>query len=333
MQRVQPRQHILGRTFLPFFAAALVALADPAVAQTYPAKTVRLVVPYPPGGTADTIGRAVGQKLSELWGQPIVVDNRPGAATAIGAELVARSAPDGYTLLVAANQTLAINQNLFRKLGYDPARDFALVRGLAAAKHILIVHASVPARSLAELISYVKANENKLSYGSIGNASPSHLNMELFKNMAGLSIVHVPYKGGAPAMTDIVGGHVQMMLINIWISLPHIKAGRLKAIAIASDVRSPLMPDMPTFAEGGLAGFESNTWWGLVAPASTARPIVNRISADAAAVVNLPEIRDQKLAGEGLDPFALDPEQFARLVKRDTEKFARLIRQTGATAD
>ena len=333
MQRSQPCQHVIGRTFLPYLAAALAALAVPVVAQTYPAKTVRLVVPYPPGGTADTVARAVGQKLSELWGHSLVVDNRPGAATAIGAELVARSTPDGHTLLVAANQTLAINQNLFRNLGYNPARDFVLLGGLAAAKHILIVHASVPARSLVELISYAKANENKLSYGSIGNASPSHLNMELFKTMAGLSIVHVPYKGGAPAMTDIVGGHVQMMLINIWISLPHIKAGRLKVIAIASDARSPLIRGTPTFAEAGLAGFESNTWWGLVAPVGTARPIVDKISADVAAVVNLPEIRDQKLLGAGLEPFAPDPKQFARIVKRDTEKFARLIRQTGATAD
>ncbi len=331
MQRVRQRQRFLGRAVL--LAAALAALAGPLVAQTYPTKIVRLVVPYPPGGTADVMGRAVGQKLSELWGQPVVIDNRPGAATAIGAEHVARSAPDGYTLLIAANQTLAINQTLFPKLSYDPARDFVLVRGLFAAKHILIVHPSVPARSLAELISYVKANENKLSYASIGNASPSHLNMELFKNMAGLSIVHVPYKGGAPAMTALVGGQVQMLLINIWISLPLIKAGRLRAIAFANDERSSLLPDTPTFAEAGLAGFESNTWWGLVAPAGTPRAIVSRISAEVAAVMRLPEIRDRKLASEGLDPFALDPEQFADLVKRDTEKFARLIRQTGATAD
>ena len=331
MQRVRQRQRFLRRSVL--LAAALAALAGPLVAQTYPAKVVRLAVPYPPGGTADVMGRAVGQKLSELWGQPVVIDNRPGAATAIGAEHVARSAPDGYALLVAANQTLAINQTLFPKLSYDPARDFVLVRGLFAAKHILIVHSSVPARSLSELISYVKANENKLSYASIGNASPSHLNMELFKNMAGLSIVHVPYKGGAPAMTALVGGQVQMMLINIWISLPLIKAGRLRAIAFANDVRSSLLPETPTFAEAGLAGFESNTWWGLVAPAGTPRAIISRISADVATVMHLPEIRDQKLASEGLEPFALDPEQFANLVKRDTEKFARLIRQTGATAD
>ena len=312
---------------------AAAALAAPAVAQNFPAKPVRLVIPFAPGGATDAIGRAVAQKLSERWDQPVVVDNSPGAATSIAAELVAKSAADGYTLLLAANETLAINPGLFAKLSYDPVRDFALVRGLFAGKHILLVNPSVPANSLAELVAHLKANPDKLSYGSSGNGSPAHLNMELFKSIANVSAVHVPYKGAAPAMTDLLGGRVQLMLINIAISMPHLKSGRLKTLAIASDARSPVMPDLPTFAERGFLGFESFAWFGLVAPAGTPRAIVERIGADAAAAVNSPDIRDQKLTEQGLEAFALTPEQFSGLVARETEKYARLIRQTGAKAD
>jgi tripartite-type tricarboxylate transporter receptor subunit TctC len=312
---------------------AVAALAGPASAQTFPAKPVRLVIPFAPGGATDTIGRAVAQKLSERWSQPVVVDNRPGAATSIAAEYVAKSPADGYTLLLAANETLAINPSLFTRLSYDPVRDFAMVRGLFAAKHILLVHPSVPANSLGELVAYMKANPDKLSYASSGNGSPAHLNMELFKTMAGVSALHVPYKGAAPAMTELLGGGVQLMLINIAISRPHLKSGRLKTLAIASDTRSPVMPDLPTFAESGYPGFDSFAWFGLVAPAGTPRTIVERIGTDAAAALSSPDIRDQKLVDQGLEPFALTPEQFAALVARESEKYARMVRQTGAKAD
>lgn len=336
MHACDPNSTMRPRRLLPCLALALAVLLgqpDPAAAQAFPSKPVRIVVPFSAGGASDTMGRAIGQKLAETWGQPVVIENRPGAATSIAAQYVARSAPDGHTLLLAANETLTINQSLFRKLSYDPARDFAMVRGLFAARHILVVHDSVPARTLGDLVGFAKANPEKLAYGSSGNGATSHLNMELFKSLSGAPIAHVPYKGAAPAMTDLASGQVQMMLINISISLPHIKAGRLRALGIAGHVRSPVMPDLPTFAESGFAGFESLAWFGLVAPAGTPRPVIDRISADSAAAVNLPEIREQRLTNQGLEPFTLDPDQFARLVSSDTEKFARLIRQTGATAD
>jgi tripartite-type tricarboxylate transporter receptor subunit TctC len=302
-------------------------------AQSFPERPVRLVIPFAPGAATDTMGRVVAQKLSELWNQPVVVENRPGGATGIAAQYVARAAPDGYTLLMAANETLAINQSLFRTLGYDPAADFALVRGLFAAHHILLVHPSLPAKTLPELVAYLKANPDKVSYGSPGNGSTSHLNMELFKSMAGVSVAHIPYKGAAPAMTDLLGGRIQMMLINMAISMPHLKAGRLNALAVAAASRSALMPDLPTFAESGFPSFDSNAWFGLVAPAATPRAIIEKISSDALAVVSSPEIRERTFAAQGLEAFPLAPDQFAAQVKRDTEKFSRLIKAAGVTVD
>jgi len=314
-------------------ALTLGAAALPASAQSFPSKPVRLVIPFATGGAADGMGRVVAQKLSEMWGQPVVVENRSGAATAIAAEHVAKSAPDGHTLLLAANETLAINQSLFRKLSYDPARDLIPVRGLFIAKHLLVVHPSVPAKNLAELVAHLKANPDKVSYGSPGNASTSHLNMEAFKALAGVSALHVPYKGAGPAMADLLGGRVQMMLINVAVSRPHIRAGKLAAMAVAGDTRSAAMPDLPTFAEAGYKGFESNAWFGLAVPAGTPRAVIDRISTDAATAVNTPEIRDQKFAEQGLEAYPLNPEQFAAQVRLETEKFARLIRQAGVTVD
>jgi tripartite-type tricarboxylate transporter receptor subunit TctC len=314
-------------------ALCIAALCQPAIAQSFPSKPVRLVIPFSPGGAADTMGRIIAQKLSDAWGQPVVVDNRPGGATAIAAAFVANSTADGYTLLMAANETLAINQSLFPKLSYNPDRDFSLVRGLFIAKHLLLVHPSLPARNLPELVALLKANPDKYSYGSAGNASTSHLNMEAFKALAGISALHVPYKGAAPAMTDLVAGRVQMMLINISLARPYMNSGRLKGLALAGNTRSLALPDVPTFAEAEFKTFESHAWFGLVAPAATPQAVINKIGDSAAAVVNLPEIRDQKFAEQGLETYALTPAQLAAQVKLESEKFAKLIRQGGITAD
>lgn len=305
----------------------------PAAAQTFPSRPVRLVIPFTPGGGADALGRLVAQKLAETWGHPVVVENRPGGATAIAAEFVAKSAPDGHTLLFAATETLAINPSLFPKLQYDPVRDFAMICGLFAGQHVLLVHPSVPAKTVSELVAYLKANPDKLSYGSPGNGSPSHLNMEHFKSIAGVSVQHIPYKGAAPATIDLLGGRIQMMLLNLALALPYQGNEKLKLLAVASETRSPLLPNLPTIAEGGYDGFESFFWFGLVAPAATPRAIIDKIGADAAAAVNLPEIREQKLAQQGVEAYTLGPEQFAARVRRDAAKFSRLIRQVGIAPD
>ncbi len=313
--------------------AVLACAAPLAAAQAFPATTVRFVVPFAPGGGADAVGRMVSQKLAERWGQPVVVENRPGGATGIAAEFVAKSAPDGHTLLMAANETMAINPSLFRKLAYDPARDFTPVSGLVAGRHVLLVHPSVPAKNVAELVAHLKANPGRLSYGSPGNGSTSHLNMEAFKSMAGVDMQHVPYKGAAPAMTDLLGGRIQAILINLALAMPHHAGGKLNILAVASETRSPVMPQMPTVAEAGYKGFESLFWFGLVAPAATPKAVVDKISADAQWAVNLPEIRDQKLAQQGIEAWAQGPEPFAAQIRRETERFSQLIKRLAVTAD
>ena len=319
--------------FIRFVAFAL-ALIGPAVhAQTtYPAKPVRFVVPFPAGGTTDILARAVAQKLSETWGQQVIVDNRPGAAGNIGSELVARSAPDGYTLLMGTVGTHAINQSLYEKLPYDPVKDFTPVVLVAGVPNVLVVNPSVPAQSVAELIAYAKANPGKLNFASSGSGTSIHLSGELFKVLTGVQITHVPYKGSAPALTDLMGGQVQLMFDNLPSSLAFVKAGKLRALAVTSTTRAAALPDVPTMVEAGVSGFEASSWFGMLAPTGTPRDIVLRINAEVAKWLATPEARE-KLAGQGAIVAGGAPEDFARHIASESAKWARVVKASGAKVE
>src|SRR4030095_5020494 len=277
----------------------VLALVSPlACAQTYPTKPIRLVVPFPPGGATDILARDVAQKLSDAWGQSFVVDNRPGAGGNIGSELVAKAAPDGYTLEMGTVGTHAINASLYAKMPYDHVKDFVPVILVAGVPNVLVVNPSVPVNSVAELIAYAKANPGKLNFASSGNGTSIHLSGELFKVMAGVQITHVPYKGSAPALQDLLGGQVQLMFDNLPPSLPQIKAGKLKALAVTSTTRAAALPDVPTMAESGLPGFEASSWFGVLAPAGTPPAIVAKLNAEIGKWLASPEAKE-KLAKQG----------------------------------
>ena len=265
-------------------------------AQTYPTKPIRIVVPFPAGGTTDVLARAAAQKLTESLGQPAVVDNRPGAGGNIGAELVAKSPPDGYTLLMGTVGTHAINPSLYPKMPYDHVKDFAPVILVAGVPNVLVINPALPVNSVQELIAYAKANPGKLNFASSGNGTSIHLSGELFKTMAGVQMTHVPYKGSAPALQDLVGGQVQLMFDNLPSSLALIKGGKLKALAVTSSARAAALPDVPTLAESGLPGFEASSWFGLLAPAGTPQPIILKVNGDVAKWLASPEAKEKLLA-------------------------------------
>jgi tripartite-type tricarboxylate transporter receptor subunit TctC len=312
--------------FLCILPAAF-AIALPAAAQdTYPSKPVRIVVPYPAGGVADLLPRTVGAKLSEKWKQPVVVENKPGASGNIGMAEGARAEADGYTMVLAPTGNLTVNQFLFRELPFDVAKDFAPVTVLATSPNVLVVHPSVPAKTFKELIAYAKANPGKLNFSSPGSGSGAHLAGELLNVEAGIKSVHVPYKGMAPAVTDLVGGQVQMMFAGISTALPHIRAGRLVPLAIASPQRSPQLPDVPTVAESGFPGFDVTSWYGIVVRAGTPPAIVKKLHADMAEALAAPDVKE-KLAGLGLDPLGNPPEDFARMISAESRKWSEIVRK------
>src|SRR4051812_17747721 len=259
-----------------FVALLLACFAGTGFCQTYPAKPVRIVVPFPPAGAADLLTRALGKRLNETWGQPVVADNRPGAGGNIGAEAVAKSAPDGYTVLMAAVTTHAVSMSLYSKLGYDLEKDLAPVSLVANVPHILVAHPSVPGKNLGEVIAFLKAQGGKVNFASQGNGTLSHLEYELMKSMGGFSANHIPYKGSAPAMTDLLAGTVTLFFDSIPSSLPQVRAGKLRGIAVASSQRSPVLPDLPTVSEGGLTGFAADSWFGIMVPTGTPRDIVTK---------------------------------------------------------
>src|SRR5688572_3064346 len=264
-------------------ASTTAALCSPAVAQTaYPPKSLRFVVPFPPGGPLDIVARVIAQDLNRGWGQAVLVDNRPGAGGNIGADVVAKSAPDGYTILMGAVSTHAINVWLYSKLPYDPIRDFAPITLVTSVPNVLVVHPSVPVRNVQQLIALAKARPGQLNFASGSTGSAGHLAGELFKTMAGADMVHIPYKGAAPAVTDLVAGHVSLMFDNMASALPNIKAGRVRALAVTTAQRSPFLPDIPTISEAGLRGFDIGTWFGIFAPAGTPRDVVMRLNAEIA---------------------------------------------------
>lgn len=310
----------------------LATLASAASAQTYPTKPIRMVVPFPAGGTTDILARAVAPKLNEAWGQQVVVDNRPGAGGNIGSELVAKSAPDGYTLEMGTVGTHAINASLYAKMPYDHVRDFVPVILVAGVPNVLVVHPSVPVNSVAELIAYAKANPGKLNFASSGSGTSIHLAGELFKVMAGVQMTHVPYKGSAPAVQDLLGGQVQLMFDNLPSSLPHIKAGKLRALAVTSAQRAPALPDVPTVAEAVLPGFEASSWFGVLAPAGTPAAIVAKLNAEIAKWLASPEAKE-KLLSQGANAAGGPPEDFAKHIASETAKWAKVVKESGAKVD
>jgi tripartite-type tricarboxylate transporter receptor subunit TctC len=303
------------------------ALPLAATAQdTYPSKLVRIVVPYPAGGVADLLPRTVGQKLAEKWKQPVVVENKPGASGNIGMAEGARAEPDGYTLVLAPTGNLTVNQFLFRDMPFDVARDFTPVTVLATSPNVLVVHPSVPAKTFREFIAYAKANPGKLNFSSPGSGSGAHLAGELLNVEAGIKTVHVPYKGMAPAVSDLVGGQVQMMFAGISTALQHIRGGRLVALAIASPQRSAQLPDVPTVAESGLPGFDVTSWYGIVVRSGTPPAIVKKLHADMAEALAADDVRG-KLAALGLDPLGNTPEEFQRMIAAESRKWSEIVRK------
>jgi len=311
--------------------AVLAALAFAAQAQDYPSKTVRIVVPFPAGGSADLLPRVVAEKVAEKWGQPVIVENRPGAAGNIGADVVFRAEPDGYTLLSAPPPPLVINKLLYPKLTYDPAQ-FVPITVIAAIPNVLLVHPRTKVDTVQELIALAKANPGRLNYASQGNGSTSHLTAELFKAMAGgLSITHVPYKGTAPALADLIAGQVEMMCDNLGVSLPHVRSGRLKALAVASRTRVAALPEVPALAET-LPGFEAVAWFGIVAPPRTPAAIAARVQAAVAEALRHPDV--QKRLGElSAEPLGLTPAETAAYMRQETERWGGVIRAANVKLD
>ena len=302
-----------------------------AAAQGYPERPLRFLVPWPPGGGADNLGRIVSTVVSERLGQPVVIDNRPGAGGNIAAEVVSKAAPDGYTLL-QANVSHAISISLYRKLNYDLERDFAPVTELASIPFLLAVSPSINAPTVKELIARAKAKPGELTYASSGVGGPSHLAMELFKSTAGVDIRHIPFKGGVPGATALMAGSVQAMFFTVSAALPLINTGRLKWLAIASASRSPLVPDLPTMAEAGLPGVEATTWFGVMVPRATSAAVMGKLHSAFVAALKTPDVRD-RVVKQGFDIVGSDPAQFAAFVKVEIPKWARVVKASGAKAD
>lgn len=312
---------------------ALLALCTLSVgAQSYPSRPIRLVVPFAPGGSADLVARLLGQSLTESWGQQVIVDNRPGASGMIGNDLVAKSAPDGYTLTIGTLGPFAVNQTLFAKVPYDNVRDFAPITLTGISSHILVAHPSMPVETVSELISLAKAKPGQLAFASSGTGNATHLTFELFKARAGIDIVHVPYKGGGPAMADLLGGQVSFSFASMPSALPFVQAGRLRAIAVSGAQRSPLFPNVPTVAETALPGFASEDWQGILAPAKTPADVVARLNAEIARILALAEVK-AKLAAVGFDARTSTPQWFAEFIQSETVKWAKLLKQSGIKAE
>lgn len=302
-------------------------LCNAAYAQTYPSKAVRMIVPFPPGGGTDYTARLLGQKLGEMWRQPVVIENRPGASTIIGSEIVAKAAPDGYTLLMGSvNHT--INPSLIAKLPYDTIKDFAPVTVAVTAAYVVVVHPSLPVKSVKELIALAKSKPGALNYGSSGTGSSAHLGMELFKDVAKVDMVHVPYKGAGQAMIDLMSGQVQLLLASAISAMPQVKARRLKALGVTSSKRSGLLPDLPAIAEAGLTGYSVVGWYGLVAPAHTPPAIVQHINHQIAQILGSPDIRE-KLAADGIESAPGTPTQFRETITHEIEKWTKLVASSG----
>ena len=308
------------------------ANAIPVFAQPqYPVKPLRLIVPYPPGGGTDTLARLLVQKLSEALGQQVVLDNRPGAGANIGVEVAAKSPPDGYTLLLATIAN-AISASLYSKLNYDLVKDFSSVTLLATTPHMLVVHPSVPARSVKEFVALATARPQQLAYSSSGSGTPSHLAGELFASMTGVRLVHVPYKGGGPSVIALLSGEVSVGFATMPSVIPHVKAGKLRALAVTTAQRSPSFPQLPTISEAGVPGYDAGSWYGLLVPAGTPKEVVARLNAETVKLLKLPEVKE-RLDSAGFEVLVSTPEEYAAFTRNEIEKWAKVVKASGARAD
>jgi tripartite-type tricarboxylate transporter receptor subunit TctC len=312
--------------------AIVLCVALPALAQSYPSKPVKLIVPFPPGGAVDYYARAVQPRLAENLGQPILIENRAGAGGMVGADAVAKSPPDGYTLLVGNIAALAMNVGIYSKMTYDPVKDLTPILRTVAVNYVMAVHPSVPARSVAEFVAHARANPGKLSYGSAGSGSAPHLATELLKQRAGIDVLHVPFKGGGPMVTDLLGGQIDMVIADQANLMPHVKAGRLRALAVGTLERSSVHPELPTIAEAGFPGFEARAWQGIVGPAGMAPDIVKRLNAAFIRAMAAPEVHQRLLEG-GLDPIVGTPEEFGEFIRAEIAKWSKVAKDVGARVD
>jgi tripartite-type tricarboxylate transporter receptor subunit TctC len=329
--RRSPVRWIIGQLYLLGLLCLLVAAGPIAFAEGYPAKPIRIIVPYPPGGFNDTLARTLGQKLHEAWGQPAVVENRPGGGTIIGTGMAAKAPPDGHTLLIVSF-AYAVSPALYPALPYDAARDLVPVVLAGTTPNLLVVHPAVPAKNLKEFIGLARSRPGQLNYASAGNGSSNHLSMELFKRMATLNLVHVPYKGSVPAVTDLIGGQVDAMFDNVPNVIQHVKAGRLRALAVSSATRSPLVPDMPTVAEAGVPGFDVSVWFGVMAPAGTPPAIIARLNSEANRILQLPDVVEL-FKQQGVQPRGGSPQAFGQWIQTQTQQWGKLVRDAGIAAD
>ena len=322
-----PLRTIISAALLLYCAAPL-----PALAQAWPSKSIRWIVPFPPGGGNDTIARAVGQRLAESIGQPVVIDNRPGAGGTIGADLAARAPGDGYTLFLAGVASHGINPALGGRLPYDPVRDFAPVSLLATAPLLLVLHPSLPVRSVKDLLALARARPGALNFASNGRGSSSHMAAELFASMGQVKMEHVPYKGLAPALTDLLGGRVELMFSSLVAILPHVSAGKLRPVATTGSARSAVLANLPTVAEAGLTGYETASWYGVVTPAGTPGPVVERLSSELGRIIRTPAVREQLLA-DGAVPVGSTPQAFAAHIKAELARWSKLVRDAKIQPD
>ncbi|MBA2547694.1 MAG: tripartite tricarboxylate transporter substrate binding protein [Burkholderiaceae bacterium] len=320
-----------------FAAAALAIFSLTAQAQSWPSKPVRIIVPFPPGGTTDIVARSLGAELHKMWQQPVVIENRPGAGGNIGSELVAKSPNDGYTLLMGTVGTHSINAALFaqsgNKMPFDPVKDFVPITLAAGVPNVMVVNSKLPVNTVSEFIAYAKTRPGQLNMASSGNGTSIHLTGEFFKTMTGTYMVHLPYRGSAPALTDLLAGNTNVMFDNLPSALPHIKSGRLKALAVTSRDRSTALPDTPTVEEAAnLKGFDASSWFGLFAPAGTPRAIVDKIQADVAKALAVPEVRE-RFVSQGAQPGGTTPDQFAAFIRAETDKWTKVVKISNAKVD
>ena len=306
----------------------LAVVPGTAPAQGYPSKPIRIMVAYTPAGTTDILARLIGQKMAEKWGQPVIVENRPGANGNIGTELAARATPDGYSILMATAATHSINNTLYPKLTWDAVKDFAPVSLVALVPNLMVVNNSLPVKSVKDLVAYARANPAKLAHGSPGYGSTAHLSMELFKSLTGVTMTHVPYKGSAGVLADVMGGQIALTMDNIPVYLPQARAGKIRALAVSSAKRAAAAPEIPTLAEAGVPGFEAVSWFGLVAPAATPKPIVQALWAETARILRLPDV-NKRISELGAEPVGSTPQQYAAFIQSEIVKWRKVIKDAG----
>jgi tripartite-type tricarboxylate transporter receptor subunit TctC len=319
-------------------AALLVAIAvaglvpGEGLAQGYPNRPIRFIAAFPPGSASEILGRVVGQKLEERWGQPVVVETRPGAGGTIGADVVAKSAPDGYTLLVGSSAEITVGVSLYAKLPYDPVRDLAPVIVIAPVPNIVVINPSVPVTSVKEFVAMARSKPGQINFGSSGNGTTSHLAGEMLKLQAGIDMVHIPYRGSPPALTDLLGGRISVMFAPLTTALPHVKAGKLVALAVSSPRRSSAIPELPTLMESGFPDFEASIWFGLLAPAGTPKDIIAKLNGEVGKILQLPDVRET-LGKQGAEPVGGTSEEYGALIKKDIAKWAKVVKESGARID